>query len=699
MKNPRYLKSQRKNSLQSTNKQTPATPSPFVTAYALKYLTALINDGVRILAGHYSIADATRDIARLNMRMAHEGLGFATKTLPFLVKGLLELYEGHDASFPQWKLKRGTKHPVFLNRLFHLALESTDPGLKRNAFDILYSISVAFKKYKGPYPKTVLVKQFADFVKTDHELAELDLFEETTFSILEGARSRIATWLQDVTLDDVKRFLPRPGPGATNTPTEKTERFRPHVLYKQINDVLDYQEWWYPNLWDACLQSRDFLQLHKDAVDEPVARFKFVPKTQDKPRGICIEENEMQVMQQAVRVYLYDLFKRSFYPNIAMEEQSVNASLALRSSVDLMDATIDMSEASDRVSRELVSWLFQDNQMFHDVLMALSTRWIKPPKELNTEFPNLIRTNKYAPMGSALCFPIMTLVHYALVLSIIEHGTYSNMQDLFSRVYVYGDDIVIPSETADDVFHWLPFFGMKLNKTKSFVKSHFRESCGVHALNGADVTPVYIKYTPYHNNGAAVAAAYAIEEQLLTKGFYSTAEFQREIIREQYRYSDYVPKGSAQAGFSRTFSSYLTEDDWTRRYKLPRRRKWNSHLQCWTYVVDQIKKQEEFKPVERDLDAYLRWLWLHTKNEGPPGSSFGKSVIGDSHGELVIHRRLVLESALMEQKVNGILEKALRRSPIGRITQRRESVVCHKVVLRQSGSLQQQGAREFCVFC
>lgn len=698
MKKPRHLKSQRKNNLSSTNNITPAAPSAFTIAYTTSYIKMLITDGARILAGHYRCADSTKDIQRLESRMQSEGFGFATKTLPCLVKGLLELYEGHDANFPQFKQKRGTKHPVFLHRLFHLALESTNPELKRNAFDILYSISVAFKKYRGPYSKTVLLKQFQDFVKVDDELGELDLFEPGVYSIMELARSKIANWMSAVTLEDVKGFLPRPGPGATNTPTEKTERYRPRVLYNQINDVLDYQEWWYPTLWDACLRSTEFLSLYKNRVDEPVARFKFVQKQQDKPRGICIEENEMQVMQQAVRVFLYDLFKRKFYPNIALSEQQVNAKLALRSSADLLDATIDMSEASDRISRELVSWLFQDNQMFHDILMALSTRWIEPPKELSAEFPNLIRTKKFAPMGSALCFPIMTMVHYALVLSIIEHNTYkTNMQDLISRVYVYGDDIVLPSETAEDVFAWLPSFGMKLNKTKSFVKSHFRESCGIHAYNGVDITPVYQKYTPYHSSGAAIASAYAVESQLMKKGFLLTAEFQRKIIGEQYHYNDVVPEGSAQAGFSRSFS---TQDEHVERlYKMKRRRKWNSNLQCWMFKVDSVKKGVKQKVIENDFDAYLRWLWTHTKNEGPSGHEFGKSTIGDSHGDLIICQRRVPESALMEQKVNGILEKAIQRYPTSRVFAKRDSVVCHRVVLRQRGSLQQVGAHEMCAFC
>lgn len=699
MENLRNQNSQRSNNaqIQSTQKQV---PSEVAIEFMIAYCKNILLDGHRILAGCYGRADLYRDTDELVKRVNAEGQHFATKTLPALVKGLLELYEGHNASFPHFKHQRGMEYPQFLKGLFRLALTSTDPAKKRQAFDIIYSLSVAFKKLRGPYAKTVLLKQFEDFVKVDGELDSLDYFEETTFSIMEYARAIIATIVRDMDTSDVARFLPRPGPGATNTPTEKTERYRPRVLYTQINDVLDYQEWWYPNPWDACQESREFLSLHKNKKAEPCARFKFVPKTQDKARGICIEENEMQVMQQAVRAAFYHLFDERLYPNVAITEQNINAQLALHASSDLANATIDMSEASDRISRELVSWLFQDNTELHNVLMALSTRWIKPPKELSEEYPDLIRTKKYAPMGSALCFPVMTLVHYALVVSIIKHNTYNDIdqQDIRKLVYVYGDDIVLPSVCTEDVFHWLPKFGMKLNKTKSFYRSLFRESCGIHAYGGVDVTPVYIKYIPYHNFDVAVAATYAVESQLYKKGLNSTAEFLRLQASTQYQYNDVVPAGSSQAGFSRPFLSFYSCD--LRRFKLKRRRKWNSNLQCDMFIVDQIIKQVENKPLKNDLSAYLRWLWLHTKNEGPPGSPFDLGKIGDSHGGLIIRRRLVPESALIGREVDDILLLGnMARRPAGRVTRRRESVICHKVVLRQCGVLQQQGAAESCVFC
>jgi hypothetical protein len=643
------------------------------------------------LNGHYRIADVTKDTARILSRLDLEGLSFATQTLPCLSTGLLNLVEGHETSFPQFKLQRGTKHPTLFGRLFHLVLESTDERVKGKAFDLLYSLTVAFKKLKGDYPINVLRKQYADFLQTDKDLDALDFLEETTSSMLELARSYVYKLFRGFDLASVKA-LPQPGPGATNSRREKVERYRPHTLYKQINDVLPCEEWWFNHPWEVCLRSREWINLVNNMQGSPTARFKFVPKVANKPRGICIEENEMQVMQQAFRKYFYNQLK-GLYPYIAIDDQSVNALLALESSLTRENATIDMSEGSDRISRALVSYLFQDIPELHDILMALSTKFVVTPDEISEYFPALTSTNKYAPMGSALCFPVMCIVHLVLCWSIIAHNTCGKKINISECVYVYGDDIVIPSVFTEDIYTWLPKFGMKLNKTKSFYRSHFRESCGIHAYNGVDVTPVYQKYAPSHNNAKAVASALAVESQLYNKGWHETANFLRLQIREHYHINDYVIAGTSEAGFARPYT-----DEGLRLFKQNRRRKWNKNYQCYTYKSQKIAKSIIKKKINDDYDAYMRWMWTYAKGSGPPGSDFGSWVIGDSYGDLSKSTRVVLESALMEATISKLVEDNLRY-PTMRVPKKRKDVVCHKVTQRQTSYLQQQGAAENCCFC
>jgi hypothetical protein len=179
----------------------------------------------------------------------------------------------------------------------------------------------------------------------------------------------------------------------------------------------------------------------------------------------------------------------------------VHQVLALLASIDREDATIDESEASDRIARCLIWYMTQNTPEYRAALMAVSTKFVKPPSWASQK--DLLRTHKFAPMGSAVCFPMMSLVHYFLVKAIIlvkgEDSSYENKVRLCARVSVYGDDIVLPSSVVPLVYKWLPMFGMKINQTKSFAKSYFRESCGCHAYKGVDVTPVYHKYNNFYS--------------------------------------------------------------------------------------------------------------------------------------------------------------------------------------------------------
>jgi hypothetical protein len=62
---------------------------------------------------------------------------------------------------------------------------------------------------------------------------------------------------------------------------------------------------------------------------------------------------------------------------------------------------------------------------------------------------------------------------------------------------VYGDDIVIKSIYGDRLVQLLDEFGFTVNPDKSFlddnsVDHHFREACGIEALDGEDITPLRI---------------------------------------------------------------------------------------------------------------------------------------------------------------------------------------------------------------
>jgi hypothetical protein len=88
-------------------------------------------------------------------------------------------------------------------------------------------------------------------------------------------------------------------------------------------------------------------------------------------------------------------------------------------------------------------------------------------------------------MGNALTFPVQSLIFLAIVQSGILCRYGVNCND----VYVFGDDIIFPTEFYDGALDALVRCGLVPNLSKTFRHGFFRESCGVDAFKGFNVTP------------------------------------------------------------------------------------------------------------------------------------------------------------------------------------------------------------------
>lgn len=508
----------------------------------LSVFQSLLSDFVN-LNDDYRDVDSARDFKTIKTRFENEGLGFLSVTLPNLMSDLFDYVEGRRPSYAGFKIKAGAEYPVLMNRLFKGVYESSDAM----AFRSIYQICVAFKKLRGPFKQSVLRDQISDFVQTDMEIGFIDFNAEPLQPILNNAKKLIETIFKDVEFSqgDLK---PRPGPGATNKPVEKHLRFRPHTVYTYLDEEFDFLESFYTHSWDPVEDARRYMQL--PVTDEAESRFKFVEKYLGKPRGICIEENEMQFFQQAIKRFMYDHIE--FHPatrgRVNFTDQGVNRSLAQNASVDNSMSTIDMSAASDRVARELVYRLFWDTKLFHP-LDTVSTRLIKLPDG------KLHRTHKFAPMGSGVCFPVMAIVHWALVRSIIKLSALTDSSKLARQTYVYGDDIIIPSEATEAVYTYLPMFGMKLNTDKSFSNGLFRESCGIHSYNGVDVTPVYVNTITTTNQAkedtSCLLSLIAKEDLFFQRGLQKTSQCIQNLVHKHYWLLPTVGRDSAVLGWKR----------------------------------------------------------------------------------------------------------------------------------------------------
>jgi len=225
---------------------------------------------------------------------------------------------------------------------------------------------------------------------------------------------------------------------------------------------------------------------------EPPVRVISVPKTQKTPRIIAAEPTHMMYVQQALKRVIYEEVARDDILNtfIGFEDQTPNQELARIGSGTGTLATLDLSEASDRVSYEHVRELLRFNPSFLEAISACRSQKARVPG-----VDDVLNLSKFASMGSALSFPVEAMVFLTIVFVGYENAlnrqlTRSDVLSLMGSVRIFGDDIIVPVDLVRPVVEALESFGMRVNSHKSFWTGRFRESCGKEYFDGQDVSIV-----------------------------------------------------------------------------------------------------------------------------------------------------------------------------------------------------------------
>jgi hypothetical protein len=202
----------------------------------------------------------------------------------------------------------------------------------------------------------------------------------------------------------------------------------------------------------------------------------------------------MQYMQQGLKNMIVPAIQKDNLMGgiVGFDDQVVNRRLAKEGSLTGSLATLDLSEASDRVSNQLVWLLLNQWPLVEEAVDATRSRKADVPGE------GIISLSKFASMGSALTFPIEAMVFATVVFLGIENALNrplrrSDVKSLRSKVRVYGDDIIVPVEYTHAVVESLEDFGFRVNSRKSFWTGKFRESCGREFYDGHDVSVVRVR--------------------------------------------------------------------------------------------------------------------------------------------------------------------------------------------------------------
>lgn len=347
-----------------------------------------------------------------------------------------------------------------------------------------------FYKMEKPYEPAIVDSVIDGWKRTEESLRDLTVDSNPSFD----ASVRLSRWIwKDFDPSDIK---PGHGPGAVATGERDNGKWDFSVWYNQLRDYYPCDTYHPCGLIVESHEEYGFRYPYADLnpayfdlphLDLSITKVVLVPKDSRGPRLISEEPLVMQFLQQGLarKMMAFIESHRRISGSIRFLDQSINQDLACEGSVTGLYSTIDLKDASDRITRSLVKYLFPENLANH--LLALSST--------HTTLPNgdQYELFKFAPMGSALCFPVLSFVCWAL----IEPIRSKKCPKL--KVAVFGDDLIVPTSIYSEVRLALEDAGLKINESKSFSKARgllFRESCGTDWLSGHLVTPIRIKKNP-----------------------------------------------------------------------------------------------------------------------------------------------------------------------------------------------------------
>jgi len=318
-----------------------------------------------------------------------------------------------------------------------------------------------------------------------------------------------------------------------------------------------------------------------------IARLISVAKNSTSRRTITVEPMLNQFVQQGLNTLLRTSISecKVLGTSIALSQQGLNQKLALEGSLLDNWATIDLKSASDLLSLRLVRSVFRHNAQFLERMMECRS----PSIECKSK--DALDLGKFAGMGNALTFPVQSIcfavICYAAILD--QDGSepsYWKLMRASRHVRVYGDDIIVTKRYAHQCVAWLHEVGLKVNVKKSFLVGNFKESCGVDAWRGVDITPHYLKHHPDSNATSpnVLAGFVALSNHMWLDGLYSASTWLQEFVEEAI--------GSRLPLVSRNSGSF----GWVSRQDAMTPHKWcrNTHkFLTRTFALKSVKIRDE----------------------------------------------------------------------------------------------------------
>lgn len=572
--------------------------------------------------------DLSKDLSRLTRLTEQRGLPFLMVDLPALSKHLDRcLAEGQYkvSGLPgASRVSRTIPIPKLFRGLYLLIFES-DGRLKEHIDDqallLLRQLLLVAKKAKVECTLEATRETVRRFIDTDDSLPEPGPYWSNTEALASEEMgftgftsdphflARCSDRLLQVdyqrllsTLDIVSSLLSidlgvyepldwcfRHGPGVVSNLRTGEDRYRFASWSERLETVFPYCDCAFHNLasWAANPQPARH--------DESLSKLAAVPKTLSKPRLIASEPQENMWCQQNMRDYMYTRTRRSVLSNfVRFNDQSLNQQLARRGSVDGSLATLDLSDASDRVSCRCVGQFFRSNLSLLRGLRASRTRCLSIPSSLLGE-ERVIELRKYSTMGNATTFPVESLIFLGIALAGCfyidgyQPKTIDEFKAYAGKVSIFGDDIIVPVECASVVMCLLEILDFKVNSSKTYLTGRFRESCGVECFAGIDVSPAYW-HGFYNGTPESYSSIVETANNLYKRFMVETSRYLGSTI-EGFR-TPLIAMDSGVLGFK----TFVSPSECHNSFK----RRWNSDLQIAEAWIPVLSGRSELSPMNND---------------------------------------------------------------------------------------------------
>jgi hypothetical protein len=492
-------------------------------------LCALFKD---ITRAHTRVKGLDRDLVTIESRFGHEGHSFLSVALPALCDAFDEgVSTGRFTCPPGFGKVRGVAIPKLFSGMLCEVFDPFTGDLKEDV-DLTMVKTIRetlrlFKKLSLSNDREDILdrKGKEEFFSNDEK--NLQEIPEDHFTYRLRYVCRLV--LPHLDLLDFRELPVKHGPGAV------FEGYTPNQKWLGILSAIDKLEDFGMDTFQYAMHAgnghNESPRVPSKASPGSSAKLCTVAKSSTSRRTITIEPCARQFVQQGLNILLRDSIARcKILSNcLSLTDQSINQKLALIGSQTDEWSTIDLKSASDLLSLRVVEYIFRDKPLFLAGMLEARSPTVYDGKVHHELL-------KFAGMGNATTFPVQSVVFACIAITAAlgdSRLSYRNVMRASRSVRVYGDDIIVRRSDSHVVVSGLQKLGLTVNLRKSFLEGNFKESCGVDAFRGVDVTPLYVRHLPDSTSRAdANAIAHLVEfsNQAWLRGLYSMSTYVKDEV-------------------------------------------------------------------------------------------------------------------------------------------------------------------------